>query len=79
MGARLRATKLISSVSEDYLVTVYAVLSDLAAEMAALSDCPKDLSEEHSKKISLCETEFKLAKEGLGLYRLNSLARKTES
>lgn len=47
--------------------------------MAALSDCPKDLSEEHSKKISLFETEFKLAKEGLGLYRLNSLARKTDS
>ena len=79
MGARQLATKLISSVSEDDLGTVYAFLSDLAAEMAALSDCPKDLSEEHSKKISLFETEFKLAKEGLGLYRLNSLARKTDS
>lgn len=79
MGARQLATKLISSVSEDDLGTVYAFLSDLAAEMAALSDCPKDLSEEHSKKISLFEMEFKLAKEGLGLYRLNSLARKTDS
>ena len=54
-------------------------LADLTAEMAALSDCPKDLSEEHSKKISLFETEFKLAKEGLGLYHLNSLVRRTDS
>ena len=79
MGARQLATRLISSVSEDDLGAVYAFLSDLTAEMAALSDCPTDLAEEHSKKISLFETEFKLAKEGLGLYHLNSLVRRTDS
>lgn len=77
--ARDLAADIISGFPEESLNDIYLFFSDVAAQMAAMSDNPGLMASEHSARIDLYEAEFARLKQGLVRYRPADGARGMKS
>ena len=66
------ALKLVEEIGEDDLQAVYAFLSDLTAELAAISDRPEELADDHWHKVIDKKKQFNRLKNGLKYYSLKN-------
>lgn len=73
------ASDIISGFPEESLNDIYRFFSDVAAQMAAMSDNPGLMASEHSARINLYEAEFNRLKQGLVHYRPAEGARGMKS
>ena len=62
----------VEEIGEDDLQAVYAFLSDLTAELAAISDRPKELADDHWHKVIDKKKQFDRLKNGLKYYSLKN-------
>lgn len=79
LDARDTATELIANYPEEFLPAIYNFLSDITAQMAAMSDNPAALSSDLTAKIDLYESQFQILKRGTAPFRLCDLAKGMKS